>query len=70
MRNASCVTPQVLRFTHDAVEPSANAASEKVSANDANAYFQNRRHERLHADKDENVQANLARAANCVIRNA
>jgi len=37
MRNAQA--PHVLRFTHDVVEPSANAASEKVSANDANVYL-------------------------------
>ena len=33
-------------------------------------YFQSRYHERLHANKDENEQANLARAANFVMRHA
>ena len=33
-------------------------------------YLRSRYHERLLADTDENVQAYLARTANCVIRNA
>ena len=57
-------------FTHDVIVRSANAGAEKVSANDANVYLRSRYHERLHANNDENVQANLARAANFVMRNA
>ena len=61
---------QKLGFTHNVVERSANAGSTKVSADEANVYLRNRSHERLHADNDENVQANLARAANFVMRHA
>jgi len=52
MRHAQA--PHVLRFTHDVVEPSANAGYEKFSANDANVYLRNRCHERRLADTDSN----------------
>ena len=41
---------------------------QSLFANDADMDLRSRYHERLHADNDENVQANLARAANFVMR--
>ena len=43
---------------------------QNLFASDANVYLRNRCHERLLADKDENEQANLAQAANFVMRHA
>ncbi len=47
-------TVHVLCFTF--LVSSANVGFESVSASDANVYFRNRRHERLHANKNENLE--------------